>query len=689
MVWCKKGLLSVFVAALVCFTIRHSATLAALMPSNWGEISLASFADAEVVCAGKVVGWRELKGMAPWWLKYRAGANLQAHEAEFNVDNVMRGSAGLVGQRIKVRYVGSKRGGRNVLPDFANTVGKRRCLVNLIHHGNLEQTYRILGDGGSFMVLGMKPHVEDWEKLTDRQRLEREVASTIADSDVTVARRAMGTAVAAKLTGADVMQALLTRKSDRNLNFAAYAAASLVRMNHQETLCDLVDLLGLWGQKAAEIRCVIGSALEDVRDPDAVPVLVRLSRVGDTELRAGAVCALRKIRSDKAVAALAAGLEDTNELTRYHAVMGLAYQTRRMNPEWAWGFPRFQENPRALTKKWKDWWEKGGKRKYPSVKDVIEEFEQKRGELRRKKVENDVRQVTKSAPESDKDKKASRIAILPGQGERAPSELIIAMLEEALSQETGVVLVERAEVRKILREQELSLLFAAENLRERIAVGHLLKADLLVFLEEHREGKIPCVQVRICETGQGLRLLSRPIPLSGDAEADIEVMLKRISYGRRKHVEGIREVCAIPPFVSNDLTHEFDHFQRAMAHVIEQYLLQQRGVVVVELQEARTIAKEQLLSGDTGRVQHAMPLFVMGEYRNNLVNGQPRTDIRLAFQRGAKALGHFEKKALGHSQISDFLLSGVREFLTEIGQEGTLTASPTDEAKVLVSIQAH
>ena len=39
-----------------------------------------------------------------------------------------------------------------------------------------------------------------------------------------------------------------------------------------------------------------------------------------------------------------------------------------------------------------------------------------------------------------------RMAILPGEGERAPGELVIAQLEATLSQEPGVTLLERAEV---------------------------------------------------------------------------------------------------------------------------------------------------------------------------------------------------------------------------------------------------
>ena len=49
-----------------------------------------------------------------------------------------------------------------------------------------------------------------------------------------------------------------------------------------------------------------------------------------------------------------------------------------------------------------------------------------------------------------------RLAILPGEGERAPGEEVIAQLEVALTQEKDVTLLERAKVRKILREQNLS-----------------------------------------------------------------------------------------------------------------------------------------------------------------------------------------------------------------------------------------
>jgi len=49
-----------------------------------------------------------------------------------------------------------------------------------------------------------------------------------------------------------------------------------------------------------------------------------------------------------------------------------------------------------------------------------------------------------------------RLAILPGEGERAPAEEAIAQLEVALTGMKDITLLERAEVRKILAEQKLS-----------------------------------------------------------------------------------------------------------------------------------------------------------------------------------------------------------------------------------------
>ena len=42
----------------------------------------------------------------------------------------------------------------------------------------------------------------------------------------------------------------------------------------------------------------------------------------------------------------------------------------------------------------------------------------------------------------------------------------------------------------------------------------------------------------------------------------------------------------IPPFVGNDLTYEFEHLKSAYARLIEQALLEQKGIVVVEIAEA-------------------------------------------------------------------------------------------------------
>ena len=80
-----------------------------------------------------------------------------------------------------------------------------------------------------------------------------------------------------------------------------------------------------------------------------------------------------------------------------------------------------------------------------------------------------------------------RIAILAGVGERAPDDKAIALLEVQLSQQEGVVLLERQDVDRVLREHEIGL--SGAGLTDRatsVRVGKLLHVDCFLAVERVR-----------------------------------------------------------------------------------------------------------------------------------------------------------------------------------------------------------
>ena len=99
------------------------------------------------------------------------------------------------------------------------------------------------------------------------------------------------------------------------------------------------------------------------------------------------------------------------------------------------------------------------------------------------------------------------VAIIADRSERvAPlSDLVFA----ELSKSQQLDLVERAELKKILAEQELQLSFGAKGGKSRRRLGSLLRADFLVLLRIRGEDDSPGLEFVIAETRFGYRLIKQ------------------------------------------------------------------------------------------------------------------------------------------------------------------------------------
>ncbi len=173
----------------------------------------------------------------------------------------------------------------------------------------------------------------------------------------------------------------------------------------------------------------------------------------------------------------------------------------------------------------------------------------------------------------------------------AKTQNLAALLEFRLGQRPSTALVERGEIDKVLGEQELQALLAADAPGKRAALGKMLKADLLVFLADSEQPK-PHVMVVVCETARGLRLCAEPVFLTNQAETDVAALLEKVEAAAKKGQEKITDIVAVPPLVNNSLTQEADNLQGGFACFVEQTLLRRPGLLVVELAEAKALAQE-------------------------------------------------------------------------------------------------
>ena len=195
---------------------------------------------------------------------------------------------------------------------------------------------------------------------------------------------------------------------------------------------------------------------------------------------------------------------------------------------------------------------------------------------------------------------------------------------------------EAARIEGCSREQELQSLLAADAPGKRAALGRLLKADLLVFLSEREKPK-PHVEVVVCETQRGLRLCREPVLSAGKPEADADAVTQHVERAAAKQREKIRDICAVPFFVSNDLTYEDDYLKAAYPRLVEETIRGWPGLLTVELEEARAIGREAVIGGE--EVRRLVPLYVLGDYRHEGHGDARRGTVRLRVLRGERELG--------------------------------------------------
>jgi len=278
-------------------------------------------------------------------------------------------------------------------------------------------------------------------------------------------------------------------------------------------------------------------------------------------------------------------------------------------------------------------------------------------------------------------------ALLPDRALDLPASPCYALLEARLLEDPRMAMLERVAIERILKEQQLSMLFSPEGSAARVQAGKLLKADLLILVKasEQSDGKekTRTLTLVVSETTRGLRLFMRTIPWSNNPEEDVTALRQCITQALAKHAEAITEIYAVPPFVSNDLMRHNDALQTGYARLVEQALLDQQGLVVVELAEARALGNEQALAGNGDGITRKLPLYFQGDFRFDGVGENQRVTLHLVLCRGTVELGRATGTDLPPATAGAWLLKATGALL---GKAANITVPPHDaevEAKQL------
>jgi tetratricopeptide (TPR) repeat protein len=262
-----------------------------------------------------------------------------------------------------------------------------------------------------------------------------------------------------------------------------------------------------------------------------------------------------------------------------------------------------------------------------------------------------------------------------------------ALLEAKLLAEPGAAWVERADIDKVLKEQKLQAAFGPQGVGERVRLGQLLKADLLVMIRPVKGAEQPAIEVVVSETASGLRLLLRAVPVTKNADEDVAALLAAAKDGIKRHAEKIDQVVAVPPFVSNDLGYQFDHLKAAYAKLAESIALDRKGVVVVELEEAQALAKELRLAAPGAVLRdRPPPIFLVGEYRNEGKAKDRTVFVKLRADRDGKPVGKPAAEIVKPDAVPDLIRKWAASVLDAAGGAAVALPDPKAEARRLAEL---
>lgn len=297
---------------------------------------------------------------------------------------------------------------------------------------------------------------------------------------------------------------------------------------------------------------------------------------------------------------------------------------------------------------------------------------------RRAAEEAPVPVVESPAPEAPRESKPVCALVDIGKTPQA------AMLQAKLLSDSSATWVERENIDAVLKEQQLQAAFGPQGVADRVKLGKLLKADLLVLVRLVKDAKEAALEVVVSETAGGLRLLVRGVTITGDSDADVAALLAAVRNGFKKHGEKIREVVAVPPFVSNDLEFTFDHLKGALAKLAETEAMHRPGIVAVELEEARALARELALTGS--KLDRPLPLYLLGEYRNEGKGAARTMTLKLRAERSGQPVGAESSRTVK----ADAATGAVREWaaarLDGLANDAARPLNdPTAEAKQLAA----
>ena len=192
----------------------------------------------------------------------------------------------------------------------------------------------------------------------------------------------------------------------------------------------------------------------------------------------------------------------------------------------------------------------------------------------------------------------------------------VDLIISELSRHPELRLVEREKLATAVAELQLSQLLGPDSPEQRLKLGHLVAADLLLILTPDSATDTPSHSITIiisdCVTGARLQLAHARLNSNDNPEALASAIADTVLATRSRFPEGVKWVTAIPPFVNQALTHDNDSLGVEYADLLANAIAAVPGAAVLEVDEARQIADERSISGSPGT--RGAAIMIRGQY---------------------------------------------------------------------------
>jgi hypothetical protein len=168
-------------------------------------------------------------------------------------------------------------------------------------------------------------------------------------------------------------------------------------------------------------------------------------------------------------------------------------------------------------------------------------------------------------------------------------------VEVLLSQRNDLAVLDRANIDRILREQELSA-NQSYNMESYLQIGKLLRSDLLIVVNKHND----YLAWRLIDVHEGIlagvHVTRWPAEQRAAAIAEIEKAINRaVEKTRNAHKENMQYL-AIVRFVNQDISRQHDSLEEVLPILISANLSAQPEIGLVERSQLSKISEEKLIT---------------------------------------------------------------------------------------------